>query len=252
MSALAAVTALWLLSGPLLLPAAAAPVGLPVPDPSIGRVVLTARGDVENVRSYDMQCVRPESCETTWKAGNLGGELDLSLLRGLGVVAEAGHQTGAVAEADYAGEGSAYGLGLRAALPVGRSRWWLAGLGKVGWSKGVGDPAEQGGLERDSLKQGTVSLVGAYGDPGDGLVGWVGGQGAFWWYHNVQPLGESGGTAPLDVWLLPQRPVSFVTGGSLISESLGAAWGPGVRAVVSAELRIGQGTGLTAWAGVAF
>ena len=216
----------------------AAPVGEPVADPEAARVRLGARFDSWASRVSDDACDGAASCDAVWRSQETSFEAQLALLRGLGLFGELGHDAVTVSEAGYSGAGVRTAVGLRGALSLG-GPWWLGVNARVDWSRGqaaaeVGDaPAVHQAQRR------TASLLGAWGEPGDGVSLWAGGQVAWGWFERLYPLGED----ELEIPLRPAAPLTGVFGAALTSEPLGVPWTRSVRVSVTAEARLGQENG---------
>ena len=230
-----------------LIEAAAAPVGDPLSEPSIGRVRLGGVWDVSQTSEFDTKC-SGEACSTNHHRKVLGVQFDFSALRGVGFYAVAMRGNETVREAQYEGSLTIYGGGARLAIPIRRSLW-LASTTDLRFGQSMSQQAErvQDPAHASERKFGS-SLLAAIGNPKDGGHLWAGVHGAWLWDHTLHPVGDTGFT--VDVPLRPKRPLSGVVGGTMISDVIGKPWRTSPRLQVCVEGRVGQETGVHVTTGI--
>lgn len=228
----------------LSMSALAAPVGDPLPDPDIGRFRLEGLADVENTRTSDADCQTDTGCTANDQTLFAGGELQLNLLEGLGVIGAVGRVQGTVDEADFSAAGIGWALGIKGALPL-NPVWAIMAQGRYDHAlpSNAGPGGDKG--ERTSI---TATLGLAWGAIDSGFAGYFGAQSAIWWQDSLRPLGTDG----IQLQLRPSLPASGVAGFSFASTPLGAGWGNDVRIVAHVEGRVGQSTGAGAGLGLSF
>ena len=228
----------------LALPAFAASVGDPGPDPAVGRLRLVGAVELEEIWVADRDCEGDLGCDAVDRYSFTGGEVQVALVHGLAVLGSLGRIRDQVSEADFDAAGIGWGLGVKGALPLSRV-WWLHGQARLDH----GLPADQGpGAENGSrlALTGTAGL--AWGAIEGGFAGHVGVQRALFWQQELRPLGDDG----LEISLQPSWPGSVAGGFSWASQPLGSSWGNAPRMVLSLDARAGQSTGVTAQLGLAF
>jgi len=229
--------------------ASAGTVGDPVSSPSNGRIHLDAQLGTSLVRSVDDGC-SGTTCSARIERSTLGGELGMSLFRGVGVYGFAMGTKDKVAEASYKGSGRAYGGGIRLAVPLGRAAW-LAVNGQMGRGQGTSDTvSEDGDPGRSADMEQSVSVLGVLGSAEGSGHGWLGIQVPIHETFTLEPLGREGLSVSLP--LSPIYPASAVIGATLISERVGLPWGKSPRIRTSIEARVGGEMGVGFRTGLAF
>ncbi|MCK6505787.1 hypothetical protein L6R53_20750 [Myxococcota bacterium] len=228
----------------LLAPSAwAAPVVDPVASPEVSRVRVISLADLRATKVEDSGCAGSQ-CQAWDQRTFMGAELQVALLPGLAVAADAGRLVTRVDEADVASAGFGWGLAVRGALPLS-GLWWLSAQARLdGGAPGqVGPDTEK---TRQLIGTGTLEL--AWGDLDGGLVGHLGAQASPLYQQQLQPLGPD----RLELTLRPVLPVGAVAGFSFLSEPLGAAWNRPPRLAAHVDATGGQTTGVSAGVGVAW
>jgi len=233
----------------LIAPASAAPVGDPVPLPSMGRVRVDVRGSTGTIQETDGRCEESSGCGADWQHTALTGGLHLALFKGVGVYGEFGLGQERIQAADYRGQGRIWAAGVRAAVPLGK-HFWLAANARA--DRGEAESlVSSDDPEVSSYEIYTGSLVGVIGDAEDGVSIWAGAQSSWYWSHSVWPLGTKRDELFLKVPLSPDRPVSGVMGVGLTSEPLGLPWRRTGRLTIGLEGLVGQEYGASASLGIA-
>ena len=229
--------------------ATASPVGDPVVSPVIGRIHLDTQLGKSLVHSVDDGC-SGSACSARVERSTLGGELGLTLLRGVGVYGFALGTKDKVTEASYNGSGRSYGGGVRLAVPLGRAAW-LAVNGRVGRGYGTSDIGSEDGDPGQStdLEQ-SISVLGVLGSVGGSGHGWLGVQVPTHATFTLEPLGKEGHSVSLP--LSPVYPASAVIGATLISDRVGLPWRKSPRVRTSFEARVGAEMGVSLRTGLAF
>jgi hypothetical protein len=235
----------------LALPAAAAPLGDPVPLPAAGRVRLDVRVGTDIVQETDTRCEESSGCGATWNHSAVVGGLHIALIRGLGVYGELGLGKDQIQAAGYKGESKVWAAGVRAAVPVSQS-FWIAANTRVDDGQGQGVVvADDADPEINTYRIYSGALLGVWGDSARGASMWLGAQSSWQWDHHVWPLGTRTGEVRLDVPLSPDIPASGVIGFGLNSDPMGLPWRKSGRISVAIEGRAGQELGVSGWVGVA-
>ncbi len=227
----------------------AAPVGDPVPHPGTGLFHVDVGLALSQVREQDAKC-GGDACFTNTERQGVDLEFGLAAWRGVGLYGVVGRHSDNIDEAKYEGSIGTVGGGVRLAVPLGVSTWVAAttdlrfGDSKSKQANRLSDPP----IASESIYSSSVLLV--LGDPANGGHLWFGPQAAWFWRHTLQPLGEEGVT--VDVPLEPRVPVGGVFGGILTSDGIASPWRKTPLLRVSAEVRVGQETGVRVATGVSF
>jgi len=237
------LVSLWMLASV----AQAAPVVTAVADPEAGRLLLTTRVDTQLMVVDEVGCAG-DACAGSWYQTDLVGRVDLSLVQGFGLYAEAGRSDSHIKAADYRGSGWLMAAGASAAVKVGAD-WWLCAQGRWSELAAQGALVDSGGQERTRRTATTGSVLAAWHTGADELSTWIGVQADLMGAHSVYPLGgELDGTG-LQIELEPRLPLIGVAGVRLGSPDVSASWGHALRIDVGAELQVGQTYGASLWAG---
>lgn len=220
--------------------AAATPIGDPVPRVAAGRF---AMGTAVAMSSHwlSVRGCSEGSCDGVWKRSGVVGTGRLTIVDGLGLDVSVGWLGDQISQAHYSGTGVQGSVGLRGAVPMKRSGWWLSGVAHL--SAGQADNGElDSSLAMSSYRIGTVNALVAWSPVSDvSFTFWGGAQGALQWAHTITPIGfDSAGQAALEVDVIAGLPVSGVLGLSLVSEPLGAPWQPDWRLGFELEAMLGQ------------
>ena len=217
-------------------------MGSPVPRVDTGRFVTGVRMGSSSHWLTIPGCEEGQSCDGVWRHTGVVALGRVAIVNGLGIDAEVGTLSDQISQANYAGTGTQWAVGLRGALPLGRSSgWWLAGNGRFG--HGRADNGEQGlSLSRNEYSIGTAGVAMAWSPSYDpGVSFWGGMETAWQWSHTITPLGiGEDGISVLDVQTTVGVPLSGNIGMAVVSEPLGAPWGPSVRLAVEIEGKLGQ------------
>ncbi len=232
-------------------PAAAVPVGDPVPRPKAGRIRVDARVGSHRISEKDSRCQGSTGCSAQWTQSSVMGGLHLAVIKGLGLYGELGLGQDRIRAADYRGNTRAWAAGLRAAVPLSTSLWIA---GNVRMDRGQGESQHQEEEEDPETSEYRIysgTLLGVWGDRTDGASLWVGGQSSWEWEHRVWPLGTSSEGVRLEVPLRPDLPASGVVGCGFTSEPLGLPWRATSLLTVAIEGRAGQELGVSGWIGLA-
>lgn len=241
---------------PLLLLLTSAPARAaawdPVLDPEAGPLRLSVGYGAAQLPERDLECGDREHCTGWWRRSAFAVEGELVLVAGLALFGSLEHGSDRLGEANYRGSGPGWGGGLRASAPLGRSGWHLGAQGRLSWAWGEGGSLDTGGVESAWAHVHDLTAAFAWGSPADGLSAWVGGQTAWHWRHQVQPLGYDGREAVLDLRMVSDAPGSLVAGASVTSQGLGAAWSRSARLTTGLSLSYGQRQGFEAWVGARY
>lgn len=219
----------------------------PVLDPEAGPLRLSLGYGAAQLPERDLECGDRDHCTGWWRRTALAVEGEAILLRGLALFGEVGQSSDRLGEANYRGTGLGWGGGLRLSAPLGQGGWTLGAQGRLSWSWGEGGSLDTGGVESSWAHVHDLTAVLAWGSPVDGLSAWVGGQTAWHWRHQVQPLGYADGEAVLDLRMVPRTFGSVVAGASVTSQGLGTDWSRSARLSTGLSLSYGQRQGFHAW-----
>ncbi len=236
----------------LISSAIAAPVTDPVSRAEDGFVYVAAQTGRESVWERDTSCdaaSADQSCDGLWRRWGYTAHARLTLLDGLAIDGEIGRQNDRLRQANYRGNGLVYAAGLRGALPLSSSGFWLAGVGRFEIGQGTNSTED----DISTYRLGNMSALLSWKDPMGNISTWGGVQGAWRWDHSVEPLGRNeDGSTVLNISMKTVLPVSGVIGGELISDPLGAPWTSSWRLSVGVEALVGQSNGIYGWAAVRY
>lgn len=235
----------------LLLPAHAGALGQPVPDPEVERVALALRAEDETAGVRAAGCAEEEGCEALWEQRRWTAELSVALLHGLGIYGGLSRGYELVEAAEYEGVGQAWMLGARLALPVAGALGVAADARYASsQTEGAAVSGAAGGAGSGRWRSPQLSLLGTFGSPASGGLGWVGAQATPGWASALVPLGEVDGVPLASLDLQPTLPLSAVFGLAGVSEELGLPWRRTARISAGAEAWLGRTSGLSLWLGI--
>ncbi len=233
----------------LMATAAAAPTGDPVPLLEEGRFVVGTRIGSESLWEKDTSCEEvsgdSSSCGGSWSHGGYVATGRIVIVDGLSVDGELGWMNDQLRQANFSGSGLSYAAGIRGAIPMGTTGWWLSGVGR--YEAGVGKSESTDAYEESSYRLGTLTGALAWRDTN--ISAWGGVQGALLWDHSVSQRTSSTDTEPLyEIALRSGFPASGVLGIEVISDPLGPGWTPDWHLSVGAEGSLGLSQGAHFWA----
>ena len=238
----------------LLTIAVAAPTGDPVPLTDEGRFVLGARLGTETVWERDAGCLEGSEddeteCDGSWRRGGYIATGRFVLADGLALDGEIGWQNDRLRQANYRGSGLMYALGLRGAVPMGQSGWWVSAVGR--FERGLGSDTTPEEYEQSLYRVGSATALVAWRDVN--ISAWLGGQGAWMWEHNIeQRTSKDAEIAVFQIPLDAAIPVAGVFGLELISDPLGPGWTAPWRLSIGFEGLLGQTVGVHGWVTVRY
>jgi hypothetical protein len=224
----------------------AAPIGDPVPLVDEGRFIVGTRIGSESLWEQDAACeaAAGESCGGTWRHGGYAAVGRIVIIDGLAIDAELGWMNDKLRQANFEGAGVSTALGLRGAIPMGTTGWWISGVGRYEAGRGSNETTDA--YEESTYRLGTVAGTLAWRDTN--ISAWGGGQGTWMWEHSVEQRTVSTDTEPLYQILLETGfPISGVFGFEVISEPLGPGWTTDWRLSVGAEGSLGLSQGAHFW-----
>ena len=229
--------------------ALAGSVGDPIVSPVNGRAHLDVQLGQSLVPSVDDGC-SGTACSARIERSTLGGELGLTVVRGVGVYGFVLGTKDTVSEASYNGTGRSYGGGIRLAVPLSPVAW-LAVNGRLGHGSGTSDAvSEDGDPGRSSDLEQSISVLGVLGSGEGSGHGWLGVQVPIHNTFTLEPLGREGLSVSLP--LSPVYPVSAVLGATLISNKVGLPWRKSPRIRTSIEARVGGEMAVALRTGLSF
>lgn len=171
-----------------------------------------------------------------------GAQVDLRLLKFLGIYATAGHVREINSAAIYTGDGWKLEGGGKLTIPLG-PRFGVDGWASLNASKTTnGYEPNTSDFERSKRITGTLGAAVHGGSIDDDVVGWAGADVALYSTDLTLLLGQS-----LDLELKPKIPASATAGFLLVSSPLGGPWSERGRVGVGASASVGYRTGLTLW-----
>ena len=220
--------------------AAATPVGDPVPRLAAGRVAVGTALEMSSHWLSVSDCSQG-ACDGIWQRSGLVGVGRLTIVDGLGLDFSVGRLRDKISQANYSGTGVQGAIGVRGAIPLTQTGWWLSVVAQ--YSAGQADNGDvEGGLSMSGYSIGTSSALLAWSPVADvSFTCWGGAQGAWQWSQTITPIGlDSDGAPVLEVDVTAGLPVSGVIGLSIVSEPLGAPWQPAWRLGFELEAMLGQ------------
>jgi hypothetical protein len=232
----------------LLWPAAAhaTMLGNPVSDPAAGRVALGISGDAAAVMLSGVSC-EGDACLAVNRPLQLGGRVELTLLRGLGLHGGGAWLHQQIGEAAFEGEGSLAYAGLDGALPLG-SDLHLAAVVQIERSLSI----DHSGSASPRSQCSTMRAQAA------GLIAWAPDDHSFAAYGGAAfhpHYQQRASLEDLSLELSFQRafPVAAVLGVELRSQPLGLPWATNSgRMVFGFEAQVERGVTGGLWLGAAF
>lgn len=192
------------------------------------------------LKAFSDQCTG-ENCSAVRVETMQGGELDLRLVKQVGIYLQGGHAKEVNEAAIFTGDGWTAGGGGKLTIPLGPA------LGIDGWA-GVQATRNAYGTQGTSgftVSRRVVGEVGAAvhgGSSDDDILGWLGVDAVVFTDDRTLLLDNS-----VDLALRPGIPVSANAGFFIVSDPLGGPWTERGRIGIGASVSAGYRTGLQMW-----
>lgn len=192
------------------------------------------------LRAFADQC-SGENCSAIRVENVQGGELDLRIVKQLGLYVQAGHAGETNEAAIFTGDGWTAAGGGKLTIPLGPA------LGINGWA-GLTAARTANGVQGTSgftVSRRVVGEVGAAvhgGSPDDDILGWLGAEAVVFTDDRTLLLDNA-----LDLALRPAVPISANAGFLIVSDPLGGPWTERGRIGIGASVSAGYRTGLQMW-----